>query len=313
MSKKPTSIAPVRKKKLPSYRTLRKSGRINPGEVRKISPMRTLWRETWVFLWQHRLKMVGFVVIYAAAYIILVKGFSEFSLDPEEIKLELEDALSGNLGALITFITLYVSLLSSITVTTDDVSNFYQLFILVTFSLAFIWLIRKLHLRNSTVTVKEAFYQGMRPLIPFLAVVLVLALELIPAGVSSLFLVAAQSATVITSDAELLALSVLAILGLVLSIYLLAGSIFAIYIVTLPKMTPILALRSSMRLLRIHRWIVLRKIVLFFVLLLVLGFLLVLPFIIWLPRYAEIAFFIMGCGSFAVMHTFLYKLYRSML
>jgi hypothetical protein len=68
-----------------------------------------------------------------------------------------------------------------------------------------------------------------------------------------------------------------------------------------------------MNLLRIHRWVVLRKIIGFYLILVILGFFLVLPFVIWVPRYAEFAFFALASGSFAVMHTFLYKLYRSLL
>ncbi len=307
------TIAASRKKKLPEYRTLRLNTKIKADDILRTSSMRTLWRETWLFLWKHRVKMAIFVLIYTITYMVLVRGINEFTLNADEIKLELEDVLSGNFGAIITFLVLYTSLLSSITTSPDDITNFYQSSILVIFSLSFIWLIRKLHLRDSSATVKEAFYQGMRPLIPFLTVLLVMALELIPAGVSSLIFVTAQSASVVSTEFESLTFSVLAVLGFVLTVYLLVGSIFAPYIVTLPNMAPITALRSSMRLLRIHRWIVLRKILLFFFVLLVLGFFLVLPFIIWLPKYAEIAFFVMGCASFAVMHTFMYKLYRSML
>lgn len=307
------SITASRKKKLPEYRTLRLNTKIKADDILKISSMRTLWRETWQFLWIHRVKMAIFVLIYTITYMVLVRGINEFTLNADEIKLELEDVLSGNFGAIITFVVLYTSLLSSITTSSDDITNFYQSSILIIFSLSFIWLIRKLHLRDSSATVKDAFYQGMRPLIPFLIVIIVMALELIPAGVSSLIFVTAQSASVVSTEFESLTFSVLAVLGFVLTVYLLVGSIFAPYIVTLPNMKPMAALRSSMRLLRIHRWIVLRKILLFFITLLVLGFFLVLPFIIWLPKYAEIAFFVMGCGSFAVMHTFMYKLYRSML
>lgn len=306
-------IEPSRKKKLPAYRSFRLNGKIQADRVQKTSSMKTLWRETWIFLWTHRYKMLQFVGIYTITYLIFVKGFSGFTLDAEALKFELRDALTGNIGAVITSIALYSSLLSSITVTPDEIANYYQATVVTIFSLAFIWLVRKLHLRNSKATVKDSFYQGMRPLIPFLAVVLVMLLQLVPAGVGVLIFAASQSASTAVGSGELLGVTVLAILGIVLTIYLLAGSVFALYISTLPDVTPMVALRSSMKLLRIHRWIVLRKILAFFVVLIILGFVLVLPFIIWLPQYAEVAFFVMSCASFAVMHTFLYKLYRSML
>jgi hypothetical protein len=144
-------------------------------------------------------------------------------------------------------------------------------------------------------------------------VILLLIVELAPAALGSFLLVTGQGTQAIAGSNGPFVLGVLMILLCTLSIYLLASSVFALYIVTLKGITPIVAVKASMNLLRIHKWRVLRKILAFYALLLVSGFLLVLPFIIWVPQYAEVAFFIMGCASFGVMHTYMYKLYRSMI
>ena len=312
MAKK-TSLDPSRKKKLPAYRSFRLSRTIKPDAIHVIPPLKQLWTDTWNFLWLHRSKMLKFVAVYTLTYLVLVKGLTGFSLDTAELKTELQEAFGGSFGSITTFTLLYASLLSSLSGSSSEITNYFMVTITVVFSLAFIWLVRKLHLKNSTATVKDAFYQGMRPLIPFLVVIGIMLMQLIPVVIGGLIYLSIQSTVLAVSDLELIGITVLAILGLVLTVYLLAGSVFAIYIVTLPNTTPMVALRSSMRLLRIHRWVVLRRMLLFFVALIVLGFVLVLPFIIWFPALAEYAFFIMGCASFAVMHTFMYKLYRSML
>lgn len=312
-SSRTLTASTTRQKKTASYRSFRLSSKITPDSLKKLPSSKQLWTDTLVFLWVHKKKMLQFVAIYLVAYLLLVKGYNDFTYDTETLKEELADVGDGNIGAIFTFLTLYWSLLSSTTIAYDDLTNFFQVSVLVIFSLAFIWLVRKLHKRNSDATVKQAFYQGMRPLIPFLIILGVLVLELLPAAIGSLLYVTAQSTNVTATETELLGITVVMILGLVMSIYLLSGTMFALYIVTLPKMTPITAIKASLRLLRIHRWIVLRKIVGFFVALIVLGFFLVLPFIIWIPQHAEIAFFVLGSCSFALTHTFLFKLYRSLL
>lgn len=313
-TKKRTLKAPApRKKKNPAYRSFRLSNKIESGVLKNFPSTKTLWSETLRFMWKHRVKMLVFALIYAGTYLVLVKGISGFDTDMDIVKEELQTAMTGNIGAILTFLSLYATLLSSVTATTGDVANFYQSSVIIIFSLAFIWLVRKLHARDSSATVRDTFYRGMGPLIPFLGVLFILALELVPAGLGSLLLTTASSTEAIRSNSDIIAISIVMLLTVVLSIYLLAGSIFSLYIVTLPGTRPFVAVRSSLRLLSVHRWRVLLKVITFFITLIIVGFFLVLPFIIWLPRWADVAFFFMSALSFGFMHTYMYKLYRSLL
>jgi hypothetical protein len=316
MAKKSTQlvdIAEQRTKKLPAYRSFRLAKKIQPDYVKGLPKVGQLWRETWAFLWKYRVRMVTFLFIYTVTYLVLVKGLSGFTADSSALRDSIDRLIHGDIAAIPTSLGLYGALIGSVSASTTDISNYYQVSILMVFSLAFIWLVRKLHGRRANVSVKDAFYVGMRPLIPFLLVTTLLIVELAPAGLGGLLLGTAQSAVVQGGSGEILAFSVIFVLCFVLTCYLLAGSVFAIYIVTLPSATPMLAVRSSMRLLRVHRWVVVRKMAGFYVLLFLLGFVLMLPFVYWLPRFVETAFFVMSCASFAVMHTFMYKLYRAMI
>lgn len=312
MTEKSKSKA-VRKKKTPKYQSFRLSGRIAPAKIKKLPKVSELWRDTFAFLWLHRRKMLLFVFVYTVTYLIFAKGIGNFSSEPEELKKELDGVLAGNIESIVGLVAIYASMLGSLTTVVDDVANFMQVSIVIIFSLAFIWLIRRLHSDPRKVTVKDAFYRGMRPLIPFIIVLVILVFELIPAGAGSLAYLAASASASGFSEIELLGLSVVAILGVILSLYLITGSIFALYIVTLKNMTPLKSIKASMRLLSIHRWVILRKVLSMIFLVLLLGFVVALPFILWIPRYAEAGFFILACCSFAMLHTYLYKLYRSML
>lgn len=300
-------------KKVQTYRSFRLSEKIKLDNLKQLPSVKELWVDTWLFLWKHRYKMLGFTLIYTISYLLLVKGIGDLTFDTEGLKDELSDISSDPLVKFLTIVTLYWSLLTSVSVTVDDVSNFIQISMVVVFSLVFIWMIRKLHAKPSQVTLKKAFYNGPRALIPFLGVISVMVLELMPAGLASILYITAQASTVTATETELLGVSVLLFLGIIMSVYLISGSIFAPYIVTLPDIAPFVALRSSMRLLHIHRWVVLRKIFGFYALLLLLGFVITFPFIVWVPRFAEPAFFVISGFGFVVSHTFLYKLYRSML
>lgn len=313
VNKTPVRIDP-RKKKLPKYRSFRISGRLSPDTYKKLPKAKVLWKETFAFMWKYRYKMLGLLFFYAVVYGIFVRGTSGFELNVSSVKDQLFDFSQGSFQAFIQFVYLYSSLLSSITFTQEGSNtNFYQIVILVIFSLAFIWLVRKLHARDSEATVRQALYVGMGPLIPFVLVLGLLLVEMLPLGFATFLISVAVGTGSIATGADNLILVILFLLCFTLSLYLVAGSIFSLYIVTLPGTPPLVAVRSSMRLLRIHRWRILLKIISFFAILILAGFFLVLPFIIWLPKYAELAFFIMTSFSFGVMHVYMYKLYKSML
>ncbi len=66
------------------------------------------------------------------------------------------------------------------------------------------------------------------------------------------------------------------------SLYMICSSIFALYIVTLPDMTPMKALRSARELVRYRRFTILRKLLFLPLGLLILAALVMIPLIIWL-------------------------------
>jgi hypothetical protein len=312
-SQERTAERGYRRKRLPKYQSFRLSRRIKPENIRVLPSFRSLVGDTLSFLRIHWVMMLTFTAVYGLVYFVLVKAASGFELDVAKLNQDARIIFDGNWSGLLSFFTVYSSLVSSIGVTKDDLTNFVQALLTIVSSLAFIWMIRKLHSKDKEVTVRQAFYMGMQPLVPFILVICIFVLELIPASIGLFVLSTAQTAGIIASQAELQSVSLVAGLLIVLSLYLLTGSIFALYIVTLPGTYPVVAVRSSLNLLRVHRWQVVWRLLAFVLLVLVLGFVLTIPAIVWLPKYAEVWFFILGCSSFGVLHTYTYKLYRSMI
>ncbi len=242
---------------------------------------------------------------------LLVKGLSS-SNDIPEVKRLLEEALTGVGGRLATGFTIFGYLLGNSSAVTSEVAGTYQSMLLVLVSLAIIWALRQTHAGNS-VGVREAFYRGMYPLVPFLAVLLVIGLQLLPLAIASwLFNVTIVSELAVTPLEQVL-WSVLCFLLAVLSIYLVSSSVFALYVSTLPDMTPMKALRSTRELVRYRRWEILRKVLFLPVVLLLVGAVILVPIILFLTPLAEGVFFVLSMTALAVGHSYVYSLYRELL
>jgi uncharacterized membrane protein YoaK (UPF0700 family) len=94
---------------------------------------------------------------------------------------------------------------------------------------------------------------------------------------------------------------------------MISSSLFALYIVTLPDMTPFKALRSARELVRHRRWTVLRKILFLPIILLVVAAIIMLPIIIWLTSLAQWVFFLLTMFALVAANAYMYTLYRELL
>lgn len=92
---------------------------------------------------------------------------------------------------------------------------------------------------------RDSYYKGMYPLVPFMLVLLVIGLQLIPLVFGNLIYSSVlQNGLAITVIEKVIWLFLFLMLAL-LSGYMMISSLFSLYIVTLPDMTPLRALRSA--------------------------------------------------------------------
>jgi hypothetical protein len=97
------------------------------------------------------------------------------------------------------------------------------------------------------------------------------------------------------------------------SLRMITASIFAIYVITLPDMTPLRAYRSAKQLVYGRRLLLWRKLIFLPVVLLVLAAAIELPLIFFLTPVAVWIFFGLSMVALPVVHGYLYNLYRAML
>lgn len=276
----------------------------------RLSSVWSLSRTSARLLWRHHRLFVGIALVYAFLTLLLV-GLASNS-DIINLKQQLNQSFTGHLGTLASSLTVLVSLLGSSSSNASAAAGTYQFFLGLIASLAIIWALRQV-IAGAAVRIRDSYYQGMYPLVPFVLVLLVIGLQLLP-----LLIGAAIYSQVISSGIAVLMVEKLAwalVFGLLslLSLYLVSSSIFALYIVTLPGMTPVKALRSARQLVRNRRWTVLRKLLFLPFGLLVITTVIMLPIIVWLTALSQWMFFALTMLSLVVIHGYLYSLYRELI
>jgi hypothetical protein len=267
-------------------------------------------RTAWL-LWENRTLFIGLIGIYGLLNIMLVKGIAG-GTDVSTLKAELNQVFTGNLGSVVSGLGVFALLLGGSGNSSNETAGAYQFFLTLIVSLAVIYILRHLTGKKN-VGIKEAFYRGMYPLVPAVLLLLVVAVQLLPMVIGSgLYNLVISNGIAIHLFEKLIWLSVFVGLSAV-SLYFITSSLFALYIVTLPEMTPIKALQSAKQLVAGRRLAVLRKLLWLPLLLLVVSAAIMLPIIILIAPLAEWIFFILTMVGLVVIHTYMYTLYRELL
>jgi hypothetical protein len=153
----------------------------------------------------------------------------------------------------------------------------------------------------------------MTPLVTFVLTLGMLMVQLLPfaLGVTVYGIVMANGIAVGSGQQFLF---LLLFLGLaVVSLYMLSSSLFAMYIVTLPDVSPMSALRSARQLVTGRRWIIMRKIIFLPAALLVLSALVMLPVVLVATAIAGWIFIVVNGALLVLAHIYMYNLYRALL
>jgi hypothetical protein len=262
-------------------------------------------------LWEGRKVLLGIGCVYLLLGLPQIVG-SANSSEVQQLKQAFDAALTNNWQHIISGLSIFSFLVASSSSGASNNSGVTQTLVLVFISLVVIWSLRQITAKVA-IRVRDAFYLGTYPMVQFTLVLLVIGLQLVP------FIVAANIYSyVIDSGLAVLVIEkvlwglLLALVAL-LSLYMISSSIFALYIVTLPDMTPMKALKSARELVKYRRWTVLRKVIFLPIALLLAGAVIMLPVILWFVPLAAAIFYILSIFALIVFHAYLYALYRELL
>jgi hypothetical protein len=297
----------TRRLKLPAYRSFTMNKRVKHPV--KLPSAFMLTKMTAQLLWKNKLLFVGITLVYGILTLVFVNGFSS-GTNSAAIKSILQSANGGS--ALTSSVGIFATIIGSSGSGVTTATSPYQIFLLLFVSLALIWALREV-LAGNRIRIRDAYYRGMTPLIPFILILLVIAFQLLP------FILGASIYAIVTSNGIAVYAVERILWGLLfgsltlLSLYLTSSSVFALYIVTLPEMTPLKALRSARQLVKHRRWTVLRKLLFLPLLLLLSAAVVMIPIILIATAATQWLFFILTTLGLAALHGYLYMLYRELL
>jgi len=269
-----------------------------------------LTKTAWQTLWHNRKVFIGITLIYGLLSLVLVQGL--VGTDVAGLKNALNQAFTGGLGSLASALSVFAVLVGSAGGGTGQAAGTHQLLFGIVTSLAVIWALRQV-LAGKTIRVRDAYYRGMYPLVPFVLVMLVIGLQLLPFVIGSTLYNLAIANGIAIGLLERLAFLLVFLLTMAWSFYMISSSLFALYIVTLPDMTPRKALRSSRDLVKGRRWPIILRLVLLPIILLVIAATIMIPIIIVLTILAKWVFFLLTMFTLVAVHAYMYTLYRELL
>lgn len=262
-------------------------------------------------VWRNRRLFIGIMLIYTFLYLLLVRGLAtNFQLPDTKQAIDNAgiDADSLTLG-----VTLLGTMFGSVGTTSSESAAVYQVFLFIFISLVLVWTLRQTYNSSSRVGVKQSLYSSMSPLVQYIIVWLAICLQLLPAliGISIYSIVSANGIAVgfLENAMWLVFMSVF----VMISIFMFSSSLFATYIVSLPGMTPLAALRKAKLLVKFRRFAIIRKAVFIPFLILILSMLVFFPLVIYLPILAEVLFLIYTILLILFGHSYFYNLYKSLI
>lgn len=297
-----------RVRELEQHRTLKLTKR-KIKQAQQLSGISALFRSTVQILSENKRLFLGIAVVYSLASFVFIQGFgSSFNL--VSIQNEIKSYAQDN--QFVATAALFGYLIGSASSSAGESSSTYQLFLTIFCSLAVIWAVRQV-MAGEKPTVKDAFYKGMYPLFPYMFVGLVVVLQFVPLLIGNLiYSVVTQNGLALSAIESILWLLMFVLLAL-LSLYMVVSSVFALYIVTLPNMTPIKALRSARQLVLHRRLKVLARIIALPLALLVLLAAIFVPLIMFVTIIAQPLFLLASSLCLVIYHVYMYCLYRDLL
>jgi hypothetical protein len=299
-----------RRLKAPSYSSFRLQKRIKPVQPKMVSGYQ-LFKYAVQALAQNWKPFLGIILTYGVLNALFVQSFSG-SGEISTTKNMLDEAFGGGIQEVVSSASIFVYLLGASGNAASETAGAYQMILTLITSLALVWTLREVYAGNK-VSIRDGFYKGMYPLVPFLLVLCVILVQMVPLFIGLfLYNIATTQGVAVTPIEHILWLVFLCFAAL-LSFYWLAASIFALYIACLPDMTPFKAVRSARELVRFRRWTILRKIAFLPFMMLVVAGLIMIPIIWFITPLTPWVFFLMSMLILPLIHAYMYRLYRELL
>ncbi len=186
-------------------------------------------------------------LFYALTYALLVGIASQdnYTVLTDTFRGAGEEVFEGNLGQLSKAgLILGTILTTGISDKLTDAQQIFAALLMILVWLTTVWLLRNL-MAGHKVRVRDGLYNAGAPIISTILVSLVLIVQLLPVGIAAIGYAAASTAGLLSGGIEAMLFWLIMVFLLLLSIYWMTATFFALIVVTLPGMYPMQALRTA--------------------------------------------------------------------
>lgn len=296
-------------RKKPQYKSFRLHKQIkHPGP--KLPSFWNVSKKALQLLVANKQPIAWFVIVYGLLSLLFVSGIVA-PLDIGEIRERLE-TYTGSVSSFSNNVTILSLLLNSSFKASGEVSAMYQVIFIVTSSLALIWLFRQQQAGIKT-GLKQAYYRGMYPLVPFCLVALVIGLQAVPAALGNFLYGSVINEGLAVTFAEQFIWFLFLMFTIILSLYLISTTIIALFIVTLPEMTPSVALKEAKDLVTHRRIDILQKMIALIIIIGAMYVATIFPTIFISALLAQVLYFLLTILVLPFIVAYLFVLYRELL
>ncbi len=279
--------------------------------VKELPSVIVITKKAFLVLWNNKKFWLILLFWYLFFNLLFVKGFSS-NLSVSNLKSQFEHLFSGTYSRFNSSLTVLLLLVSSTTSNNVNQSTgAFNFFLLIFISLIMIWSLIQIN-QDKIPKVKDAIYRGIYPIVPFVLILFILALELLPATIGASVYNIVKINGIAAHAFEQVGWFIFFIGLLFWSLYMISSSIFALYIVVEQNINPIAALKQAKRLVSKRRLLVLRKILFLPLLIVVFLVIIMIPSILLFSNFASWIFYLLTIIIIPIIHSYLYNLYQDL-
>jgi hypothetical protein len=274
--------------------------------------LRILWNRKWVY--------IRLVALFFILSIIFVGAIQVDNITSVNEVIDSASSDGNILGPVArAAMTVGSSIGGALNGNLSDVQYIYISALYVLILLMVVWLVRH-QLAGKKVAMREGLYNAAAPIAAEYVLILIGILQLIPAALATLVFVSAQALGLFDGGIETAMFSGALFLVIVLTLYFMTTTLFAMFIVTIPGTYPIKAYRAARRIVAGQRLRLLLRLLWMVVILLVTWFIVFVPVVIIVNSFGggnsmaiPVAYQLMIIMSIVYATAYGYLLYRRMI
>lgn len=274
--------------------------------------MRMLWNRKWVYL--------RFVLLFFVLAVMFIGAIQ--ANNASSVNNVIDSASSGtNIFGPVSraAVTVGSSMVGALNSNFSDVQYIYLSALIILAILTTVWLLRH-QLAGKKLKVRDGLYASAAPIAAEYVLVVIGIVQLIPAALATLVYVSATTSGLLDGGIETAMFSIALLLTIVLTLYFMTTTLFAMFIASIPGTYPMQAYHAARKIVAGQRLRLLMRLLWMVIILLVTWFIVLVPFVIIVNSMGSgsswaipIAYQLMVISSIVYATAYGYLLYRRMI